>query len=144
MKPTTPPPLDPETASLLETLAGGFFSNDICMCCRAHLVTIYSEMAANIHVANCPVLLARKRLAQNGTPVKFWSIDYALSRPGSGRIDAVSQRVIRVTLSETAALDLALDHIAHYQGQRRLVEGSIRIQEIGVIPIEDIAFSSSH
>lgn len=133
-------PLNEEMRSLLETLAGGFVQDDACMCCGARLTTVTQEVMTNIHVATCPVLRARKQLALQGTPVKMFSIIYETRRLDRDKVETMDQHVIRPLLSEEDALDLVMDYLARKQGKRQLVEGSIRIREIGVVPIEEIAF----
>ncbi len=132
-------PLDDEIRSLLERLAGGFFQDDVCMCCEARRITMNQEAITNIHVANCPVLRARRTLAAQGTPVKLFHITYTVRSQALKEV-MMGQHVIRGLLSEDEALDLALLHLARDPRKWHLEPASVAIQEISVVPCEEIIF----
>nr|HET6902674.1 hypothetical protein [Ktedonobacteraceae bacterium] len=120
--------LDAETHSLLETLAAGFYQDEICMCCRSP-VFYTQEGNTYAHVESCPTRRARILLAANGTPVKMWIISYSQRGTNDGRISTASLRVMRCELSADDAIALVREHLV-FQGKRELLEESVACMEI--------------
>jgi hypothetical protein len=87
--------LDEETRSLLETLAAGFYRDELCMCCGSQ-VSYTQEGITHAHAGECPVRRARTLLAANGTPVKMYLISYSQRKTDNGRFSNASLRVIPI------------------------------------------------
>lgn len=119
---------------LLEALAGARSPGDRCQFCHAGEMTAVQLFQLNAHDDTCPRRRAGIILSSQGTPLKMWRISYQVQRE-SLRIHSAEQLIMKCELSEQDALSL-VHRILSAQGKRHLVEGSLRIEELGIVPCE--------
>jgi hypothetical protein len=119
---------------LLEALASVRSPNDSCQFCNAREDTPVQSVSLNTHDESCPRRRAALVLAQQGTPLKIWRISYQTQR--ETRINNTEQLVMRCELSEEDALALIPHLLSASRRKRQLVEGSMHIEELGIVPCE--------
>ena len=89
----------------------------------------------NWHDARCPRLKAARILAERGTPLKMWRVQYS-AQARNGHVSQREELVMRCEFSEQDALALVHRILEHQGNKRQLVPGSLRIEEPCIVPCE--------